>query len=241
MVNPWLPPVLKEEDLPTEPWDTINGRRIEPGCGSGRGTGGCRLRAFRQLARSRPLQGDRILEVGCCFGQCTVLLARAAAEECVELTAERLKEAELTGVARSLRFDMLAHPELLRILASCSPPFTVVFADIGGNRELTHVVELLQLLSTTMHDLQYIAVKSDALASELGAAPAKLQEQIDWWEDGFAALNVQTGRTESSKNVQVESSAEAALKAQLAKAQNQLQAANDRNSSLAAELATAQD
>lgn len=72
----------------------------------------------------------------------------------------------------------------VRILASCSPPFTVVFADIGGNRELTHVVELLQLLSTTMHNLQYIAVKSDALALELGkAAPVNLQEQIEWWED----------------------------------------------------------
>ena len=32
--------------------------------------------------------------------------------------------------------------ELLRILGSCDPPFTVVFADIGGNRELNHVVEL---------------------------------------------------------------------------------------------------
>ena len=77
----------------------------------------------------------------------TLSLVRQAGphQECVELTAARLKEAGLTEVARSLRFDMLAHPELLRILASCSPPFTVVFADIGGNRELTHVVELLQL------------------------------------------------------------------------------------------------
>lgn len=30
----------------------------------------------------------------------------------------------------------------LRIIASCDPPFNVVFADIGGNRKLEHVLEL---------------------------------------------------------------------------------------------------
>ena len=77
---------------------------------------------------------------------------------------------------------MSAH-QLLRILAGCSPPFTVVFADIGGNRELTHVLELLQLLSSTMPHLRYVAVKSETLASELQKAPVNLQEYIKWWED----------------------------------------------------------
>jgi hypothetical protein len=37
-------------------------------------------RSFRHLARCRPQPSARILEVGCCFGQCTVLLASKAME-----------------------------------------------------------------------------------------------------------------------------------------------------------------
>ena len=80
---------------------------------------------------------------GCCFGQCTVILAERAAEvlaldtskvpiplqfsigaglttafflpeECVQLTAQRLHEERLAERARSERLDVLAHTELLR-------------------------------------------------------------------------------------------------------------------------------
>ena len=59
----------------------------------------------------------------------------------------------------------------------------VVFVDIGGNRELIHVLELIQLLSATMPNLGYVAVKSEALATELQKAPVKLEDKIKWWED----------------------------------------------------------
>ncbi|CAJ1338040.1 unnamed protein product [Effrenium voratum] len=143
-------------------------------------------KSFRQLAKCRPHDGDRILEIGCCFGQCTVILAERATEvlaldtskECVQLTSQRLEEMEL-DCARSERLDVLAHPELLRILACCDPPFSAVFADIGGNRELAHVVELLQLLASTSQHLRYVAVKSDALAAELDRA----KDQKHCWEE----------------------------------------------------------
>jgi len=120
----WIPRLLHED--PMEPWSTGPG-----GCGSVEVVASTKL--FRQLAKCRPHDGDRILEIGCCFGQCTVILSQRAAEvlaldtskECVEATMERLKEADVTMIARSLRFNMLAHPELLRILASCMPPFKV--------------------------------------------------------------------------------------------------------------------
>ncbi|CAE7722672.1 cbiT [Symbiodinium pilosum] len=146
--------------------------------------------SFRKLAKCRPHDGDRILEIGCCFGQCTVILAERAAEvlaldtskECVQLTSQRLHEDQLGDRARSERLDVLAHPELLRILGSCDPPFTVVFADIGGNRELNHVVELLELLSQTMPMLSYVAVKSEALAETLGRAPLE-GSRLTWWQE----------------------------------------------------------
>lgn len=124
----WIPRLLHED--PMEPWSTGPG-----GCGSVEVVASTKL--FRQLAKCRPHDGDRILEIGCCFGQCTVILSQRAAEvlaldtskECVEATMERLKEADVTMIARSLRFNMLAHPELLRILASCMPPFKVTSFD----------------------------------------------------------------------------------------------------------------
>ena len=116
----WMPRLLHED--PTEHWSTNGGVEVVAS-----------TKLFRQLAKCRPHDGDRILEIGCCFGQCTEILSQRAAEvlaldtskECVEATQERLKEADLTMIARSLRFNMLAHPELLRILATCVPPFKV--------------------------------------------------------------------------------------------------------------------
>ena len=97
------------------------------------------------------------------------LLAIDTSKECVQLTRERLLEAGLVGA--SCRLDVLSHPELLKIIASCDPPFNVVFADIGGNRKLEHVMELppdgramlclvvvrLRLLAANMADLCYVA------------------------------------------------------------------------------------
>eukprot|EP00931_Biecheleriopsis_adriatica_P076505 TRINITY_DN50201_c0_g1_i1.p1 TRINITY_DN50201_c0_g1~~TRINITY_DN50201_c0_g1_i1.p1 ORF type:complete len:296 (-),score=66.68 TRINITY_DN50201_c0_g1_i1:10-897(-) len=145
--------------------------------------------SFRELARRRPKDGDRILEIGCCFGQCTVLLAARAAEvlaldtsqECVELAAQRLADAELQGRARAERLDVLAHPQLLRILGSCHPPFTVIFADIGGNRQLEHVMKLLRLLAVNTPSVEYVAVKSEQLAECLAKAPSEPQRSA-WWQ-----------------------------------------------------------
>ncbi|CAK9080280.1 unnamed protein product [Durusdinium trenchii] len=178
--TPWLPELLAEEDLPTEPYTTEPKPQVEVVAST---------RSFRQLAKCRPHAGDRILEIGCCFGQCTELLAAGAAEvlaldtskECVALTAQRLSEAEV-AVARSLRLDILAHPEYLRTIASCQPPFTVVFADIGGNRELAHVLQLFRLLFAHMAELRYLAVKSEALAMELSKAPLDPQKRLAWWQ-----------------------------------------------------------
>eukprot|EP00913_Durusdinium_trenchii_P031228 g29239.t1 len=169
--TPWLPELLAEEDLPTEPYTTEPKPQVEVVAST---------RSFRQLAKCRPHAGDRILEIGCCFGQCTELLAAGAAE-CVALTAQRLSEAEV-AVARSLRLDILAHPEYLRTIASCQPPFTVVFADIGGNRELAHVLQLFRLLFAHMAELRYLAVKSEALAMELSKAPLDPQKRLAWWQ-----------------------------------------------------------
>lgn len=85
-------------------------------------------------------------------------------------------------MARSLRLDILAHPEYLRTIASCQPPFTVVFADIGGNRELAHVLQLFRLLFAHMAELRYLAVKSEALAMELSKAPLDPQKRLAWWQ-----------------------------------------------------------
>ncbi|CAE7447644.1 cbiT [Symbiodinium microadriaticum] len=188
----FVPCLLLEDDVLAEP-RALEGPVVEVVASTD---------SFRQLAKCRLHDGDRVLEIGCCFGQCTVILAERAAEvlaldtskECVQLTSQRLREERLAERARSERLDVLAHPELLRILASCNPPFSVVFVDIGGNRELNHVVELLELLDRTMQNLSYVAVKSEALAEALVHAPLN-EMRLQWWKE----LTQQVCRKKSPK------------------------------------------
>merc|ERR1712227_107862 len=110
------------------------------------------------------------------------VLALDTSQECVDLTMSRLRQGGWLNRARAERLDVLAHPELLRILGSCDPPFDVVFADIGGNRQLEHVVKLLRLLAITASRVPYVAVKSEQLAEALSEAPAAEPARSAWWQ-----------------------------------------------------------
>eukprot|EP00930_Biecheleria_cincta_P100189 TRINITY_DN91804_c0_g1_i1.p1 TRINITY_DN91804_c0_g1~~TRINITY_DN91804_c0_g1_i1.p1 ORF type:complete len:229 (-),score=42.52 TRINITY_DN91804_c0_g1_i1:71-757(-) len=127
--------------------------------------------AFRDLARALPIAA-RVLEIGCCRGHATTLLARRAEQvlaldisvACVEATKQRLKQACLGNVEVE-QLDCMTHPEWLRMLGSRDPPFTHVFADIGGNRRLQDVLFLLKLLVRDMPKAQNVALKNEESAA----------------------------------------------------------------------------
>lgn len=153
--------------------------------------------AFRVLARRRLHPGDRVLEIGCCRGQCTVLLAERAAEvlaldvakDCTDATLSLLRKTapRLRAEVCVEQLDMLEHIAWLRSLGSREPALNVVFVDIGGNRMLPHVLRLLQHLQAAMPQVRYTAVKSEALAALLKEAPEGPPEaRAAWWATTLA-------------------------------------------------------
>mmetsp|Transcript_95471 Transcript_95471/g.269976 ORF Transcript_95471/g.269976 Transcript_95471/m.269976 type:complete len:288 (-) Transcript_95471:20-883(-) len=160
--------------------------------------------AFRQLARTRPLSSDRVMEIGCCWGQCTAILAGVASEVCrsskrrehpraaetASIGAKRLRTS--WGVQEPARpplasvrieqLDVLDHPEWLRMLGARTPSLTMVFVDIGGNRAMEDVLRLLQLMANFMPHVRYIALKNEALADALSSAPEEAAARAAWWK-----------------------------------------------------------
>eukprot|EP00401_Gymnodinium_catenatum_P032917 CAMPEP_0117559172 /NCGR_PEP_ID=MMETSP0784-20121206/53220_1 /TAXON_ID=39447 /ORGANISM="" /LENGTH=254 /DNA_ID=CAMNT_0005356535 /DNA_START=68 /DNA_END=828 /DNA_ORIENTATION=- len=154
--------------------------------------------AFRQLARTRPLSSDRVMEIGCCWGQCTAILAGVASEvlaldvskDCVDAAVRHVLQEPARPPLASVRIeqlDVLDHPEWLRMLGARTPSLTMVFVDIGGNRAMEDVLRLLQLMANFMPHVRYIALKNEALADALSSAPeeaaarAALVEIVTFW------------------------------------------------------------
>lgn len=156
------------------------------------GSGGVELEivrstgAFRLLARRRVFSSDRVLEIGCCRGHTTEVLAERAQEvlaldnasDMVQIACKRMRKPSV----HIERMDVLEDPAWLRMLGERVPAFTVVFVDIGGNRRLEHVMQLVKLLKSCMLHVRYTAVKSEALVEALQAAP-EVSCRAAWWED----------------------------------------------------------
>jgi len=149
--------------------------------------------AFRQLARTRPLSSDRVMEIGCCWGQCTAILAGVASEvlaldvskDCVDAAVRHVLQEPARPPLASVRIeqlDVLDHPEWLRMLGARTPSLTMVFVDIGGNRAMEDVLRLLQLMANFMPHVRYIALKNEALADALSSAPEEAAARAAWWK-----------------------------------------------------------
>ena len=107
--------------------------------------------SFRRLARSQLLPSDRVLEIGCSYGEATALLAvKAEAVIAVDVSSDALERAAARCAAlpnvRFEKVDALKQPVRLVDLAT-SAHVNVLFVDINGNRASEAVAPLLAELS----------------------------------------------------------------------------------------------
>ena len=130
---------------------------------------------WRQLARSQLDPAEDALDLGCSSGGGTAVIA----EHCrsvvgVDIGRDVLERAAAAvPAARFECFDVLRHPERL---ASAAAGRSVVFADIGGNRELEALATLLPLLEA-LPSVRLIVVKSKSLYKGALEWRANLQQE----------------------------------------------------------------
>ena len=120
---------------------------------------------FRDLARTQVAPDDRVLEIGCSYGEATAILAAACPTVLgVDHSRTVLRTAaEKVPSARFEQVDVLAHPGRVEALARDLRP-TVVFVDLGGNSPPERVVPLLARLHAAAPTWTLCVVKCRALA-----------------------------------------------------------------------------
>lgn len=119
---------------------------------------------WRQLARSQLNGTDEALDIGCSFGGGTAVIA----EHCrgvigIDIGRAAVERAALAVPAINASFvcfDVLRHPERL---AAAAAGRSVIFADIGGNRELEALATLLPRLEGLPSPIRLIVIKSKSL------------------------------------------------------------------------------
>lgn len=117
---------------------------------------------WRQLARSQLTSTDEALDIGCSFGGGTAVIA----EHCLSVIGIDIGRAAVERAALAvptasfLSFDVLRHPERLAAVAAGR---SVIFADIGGNRELEALATLLPRLEALPSPIRLIVIKSKSL------------------------------------------------------------------------------
>lgn len=120
--------------------------------------------AFRSLARSQVRLSDRVLELGCSFGDTTTILAeRSQTVVAVDVGRAVLSRAqERAPRARFELLDAIAHPSRLVALVRAVAP-TAIFVDLGGDRVATDLVPLIALLHAENSSAALIVLKCRAL------------------------------------------------------------------------------
>lgn len=137
---------------------------------------------FRTLARSQPDMDESVLEIGCSLGAATEILLKQAArvvaidksEMCAAATEERCAGAEVHTLDPF--FDQA---RLLEVAQGCK----VVYADIGGNRQLPAVQHLISWLEQRLQP-RLLVVKSESLfhkAVAVAAPDGLIQNSEEWW------------------------------------------------------------
>lgn len=142
-------------------------------------------RSFRHHASAQVTPQDHVVEVGSSFGLCTTILhARAASCVGLDVSMQHLAESSRRFPEINFHFlDALEEPERLRTMPFAEP-CTVCFVDIGGDRQLAHVVRAVELLRRRcLPNLRLMVVKSRELhaamvawlAAEKGVSECSLQ------------------------------------------------------------------
>lgn len=145
--------------------------------------------SYRQLAASQVDSDDKVVEIGCSTGQTSVILARNASHlvaldtgtSMVEQTQKALGAGNTQLDRRILcaRVDALVEQDQTLALARTFGSPSVVFVDIGGNREEYNVRAILKWVRSALPDLRLVVVKSQALYQ----STSDTVDKETWWMD----------------------------------------------------------
>ena len=123
---------------------------------------------YRGLIASAVRDGDTVLEIGCHAGMTTHLLAQCCGPDGLVVGAD--KSAHWLAVAKvrfpAVRFDLIDCFDmgaLLRLERDLGRPFSCIFVDVSGSRELRSLIPLLEALEGAL-SAEMIVVKSFRLA-----------------------------------------------------------------------------
>jgi SAM-dependent methyltransferase len=132
---------------------------------------------YRRLVPSLVSSADIVLEVGCCNGQTTALLAshcRRAfgidmSEPCLSLARERHAESARLSFHRVDAFDIAALCALRDSLPEGGAKFNKIFLDVNGSRDTAAVTKLISVYSEAWgtDEIELIVVKNWRLADLL--------------------------------------------------------------------------
>lgn len=168
--------------------------------------------AYRSLARALPLPADTVLEIGSSHGEATKLLAEGAGRVVgVEISRSLIASSRKAHAARSnvsfVELDALQNPRGLHELAADAD---LCFADLGGTRPLSALLELLPPLLERCAPFRTVVVK----CREMHAAVMSGQREggSGLWPEVLARLQ----RTEAAAAVAAAVEVEVAAPAQLA-------------------------
>ncbi|KAJ3182187.1 hypothetical protein HDU85_003229 [Gaertneriomyces sp. JEL0708] len=118
---------------------------------------------YRRLARSQVRSHHRVVEIGSSYGVCTDILAQHSSPELVlgiEISLGLVKEARKRYPHLSFEcLDALHHRERVAFLAKDAD---IVFMDVGGNRCLDIVIQVLDFVVTCIKP-RLVVVKSEEL------------------------------------------------------------------------------
>lgn len=144
---------------------------------------------YRRLARSQVDRSDFVIEIGSSFGVCTDVLAQHAGRVIgIEHSAQLIEESRRRYPG--LHFELLDALNGLDRLATLAAGCTTLFVDIGGNRQLETLVQLLPALIQRLAP-QVTVVKS----RELSRAAAEQCQQRFQAQQTPADVDAITGGT----------------------------------------------
>lgn len=135
---------------------------------------------YRDLATSDVLPTDTVVDVGCSRGHTTALIAAAGAEmvlgvdigvDCIATCQRNHAAAMATGNLRFHCADIFAPDARTWAESSGAGKATVLFLDIGGNRDYLAVANALRVCRSFMPNLRLVVVKCKELRSFLRRAP----------------------------------------------------------------------
>jgi SAM-dependent methyltransferase len=134
---------------------------------------------YRQLAVSQVLSSDHVFEIGCSTGETSKLLWLYAETwvgidnsddmvlETLHKLVTHLSTTATTCQTNCLHIDALLQPDNAKTAASQFHEPTCVFLDIGGDRDLAAVVQLVTWTLKEFLNLRMVVVKSERLFQTL--------------------------------------------------------------------------